>query len=623
MTRRDSVLFALHLLVLCVLFAPLLPQPGLIPGNFGDIYAYHYPLRHLTASTLQAGRLPLWNPYIFAGTPLAANPQAALFYPASLLHYFLPLSWAFSLDAFLHLLLAWLGAYLLARKEGLDSPGAWTLAAAWGLSPFLVHRIAQGVPTHLSALSWVPWVWLAARARAPLLLAAVLALQVLSGHPQFCLINLAGLGLWLALTRPKRLLALAGSGCLAAFLAAIQALPTLEFLAHSVRARWESAYSLAYSLKPLYLLTLLWPAFLGTPFRPGFDLFPSEFFEMLSGYIGLVPLGLALLGLAGTRRSAAPWPIWALAGCGLFLALGSNNPLYAHLQRALGLGLLRVPARFALLVLWALWLGAASAWKGRLGAAPKTVRWLLALATSADLLLWSAPRIYAQNPLEFLGNNPALHRLLPREPVRIATSPDLPAANKALLYRQFNATGYEAFYLSPIAYYTARSEGTAAADGSRTYIRRWPTPELSRLGVRYYLTHQELPGLRPALLHRGLLVYEDRRALPMARGAARWSLADPEHWILEPSGNEPVVVAQADYPGWKAFFEGRLLPVSVRDGLFSTMRPPVGTAANAMAWGAGTSRIHFRFLPELWFVALGLSLGTLLLTAGLALLRFP
>ena len=30
---------------------------------------------------MQAGRLPLWNPYLFAGAPLLANSQAGIFYP--------------------------------------------------------------------------------------------------------------------------------------------------------------------------------------------------------------------------------------------------------------------------------------------------------------------------------------------------------------------------------------------------------------------------------------------------------------------------------------------------------------------------------------------------------------
>src|SRR5271154_4050028 len=131
MARRDFSLCAAFLLILFIPFSWLLLSPHLVPGNFGDIYAYHYPLRHLVTSTLQEGRLPLWNPYIFAGTPLAANPQAVLFYPLSAVHHFFPLAWSISVEMFFHLFWAWFGAYLLLRKWALDRAGAWTLAFAY------------------------------------------------------------------------------------------------------------------------------------------------------------------------------------------------------------------------------------------------------------------------------------------------------------------------------------------------------------------------------------------------------------------------------------------------------------------------------------------------------------
>lgn len=38
----------------------------------GDFAAYHHPLFVVTASQWRQGHLPLWNPYLFGGTPLAA-----------------------------------------------------------------------------------------------------------------------------------------------------------------------------------------------------------------------------------------------------------------------------------------------------------------------------------------------------------------------------------------------------------------------------------------------------------------------------------------------------------------------------------------------------------------------
>ena len=54
--------------------APLLMTGGIV-GNFGDIYGYAAPFRHFSANALQTGIVPLWNPFIFCGTPFLASPQ--------------------------------------------------------------------------------------------------------------------------------------------------------------------------------------------------------------------------------------------------------------------------------------------------------------------------------------------------------------------------------------------------------------------------------------------------------------------------------------------------------------------------------------------------------------------
>lgn len=599
MNRRDAPFLILALLLLAAPLCPALLRSGLMPRNFGDLYAYHYPLRHLAASRLQEGRVPLWNPYLFAGMPLAANPQAVLFYPGSLLHYFFPPARAMAWDALLHLCWAWLGAYLLLRKRGLDRLGCWALALAYGLSPFLAARVAQGVPTHLAALAWAPWIWLCALSKSRLLLGLALALQLLSGHPQFSLIHLCGLGGYLLLARPRALWSLLAPACaLALLLAAVQALPTLELLRLSVRSYWEGAYALGYSLQPGRLLTLLHPNAFGNPLQPGFPLYPSEFFELLTVYIGLLPLALALYGLP--RRPA----LLALAGAGLFLALGERNPLYPALSRWLGLGFLRVPGRFSFLIVWALWLSAATGWKELLGDGPARRSRLARVAAAlvaVDLAFWSWRWLQPQETRPFLSSNQELISLLRRGGGRVATAPELPAPDKSLLHRLPDASGYEAFYPAPIAFYTARSERGAAADGSRTYIRRWDTPEMSRLAVRYYVSPERLPGQFPAFAAAGAWVYENKAAGPWVEGAALAARPSDEHWTLRLARAGPVRISQAHYPGWTLWSAGRRLPVRLEDGLFP--------AANPRPPGPGPWTLHWRFLPRSFFLGLWLTLA--------------
>ncbi|MBI4422717.1 MAG: hypothetical protein HY554_03255 [Elusimicrobia bacterium] len=611
MRKRDLAALGLLAALLGLLFAPLVLRPWVIPGNFGDLYSYHYPLRHLVASRLQAGEVPLWNPYIFAGVPLAANPQALLLYPPAQLHLFLPLAWAFSLDALFHSLLAAAGAFLLLRAWRLDRGGAAVLAAAYSLSPFLIYRISQGVPTHLAALAWAPWVWLAALTKHPLPLALTFGLQVVSGHPQFALVNAIALGLWGLIQKPRRAVALIPAAALGLFLVAAQVVPTLEYLTLSVRSVWSPGYALGYSLPPRYLLTLLWPRAFGSPLEPDFPLPPSEFFEMLGLYLGLAPLALACLGLARARGRPAAG-LWALLFAGLFLALGANNPLFAPLQAVLKLDFLRVPARFSFLLLWGLWLAAAAGWRAAGPGLSSGLKAALAAFTVLDLGVLAAGWVYAQDPGKFLAPQPAIADTL-RQATRIATAPNILSANKTMLYRARNATGYEAFYPAPIALYTGRSERGPAADGSRTYIENWDSPEMTALGVRYYLTAEKVPCDRPFRRHGEAYLYENPAAGGLVAGAERWSEPKAERVVAEVSRSGPVLVRQAFYPGWRAWGGGGELALRVAEGLFPVAMAPGG--------GDPPGKVHFVFTPGSWRLGLLLSLVSGFLVLGIAELR--
>ena len=253
---EEPLLFRLQLLnyALC----------AIILGNFGDLYAYHYPLRHLAAARLQAGQLPFWNPYIFAGIPLLANSQAALFYPLSVFFQIFHITHAFTLFAFAHLLLAGVGMHLLLRFNRLSPASSCCLALAFCLSPFMTFRLAQGIPTHLAALSYLPWCWLALQSGRSWLLAGALALQLLSGHPQFVLIHGLAMAAY-AVGDRGRLKTLLVGGAWAAALSLIQAFPMAEFLSLCNRRMVPAAFMGAYSMPPKALASLVWPEYAGDP----------------------------------------------------------------------------------------------------------------------------------------------------------------------------------------------------------------------------------------------------------------------------------------------------------------------------------------------------------------------
>ncbi|HAH06062.1 MAG TPA: hypothetical protein DCM05_05955 [Elusimicrobia bacterium] len=607
MKRQDFVLLALFALLALALLAPAGLVLGLVPAGYGDLLAYHHPLRHLAVSALQAGRLPGWNPYIFGGVPLLANPQATVFYPVSLLGLFFPMTLALSWDLLAHWIWAALGTHLLARRKKLSALSAFTLACAYALSPFLVYRVTMGIPTQLAALAWVPWAWLAMESGLSGLLALVWALQFLSGHPQFLVINALGMALWCGARAPRRLGALVLEGLGALALALMQWPLTWEFLAHSVRAAWPLDYSTAYSVGLPELKSWVSPGALGLP-GGGFGGPPSVFFETASMYAGLAALALAAAGLWRGPKA----PVLLLAA-GLFLAAGGNNPVYVALLKKTALGLLRTPARFLLLCLLGLLLAAGAALKG-LESRGRALRWSILAAVLLELVLWDRRFLGVEDARPYLTPKPHIVEAAAGAPLRVLTDPAHAAPDKTLLYRAMNVNGYEAFFLEAFPAWAAASEGKPAADASRSYLTRHDTPWMKKAGVAFKI---DAGGrLLPAPSPWTLAAYADGEG--GLSGRMQVALPRPERLLaigVAPESASEIKVSVPFYPGWRARLGGR--PVLLeQDGLFSKVRLPADAAPEA------TLELRLDFKPRRWALfALGAAAAWLALF-GL-LLRKP
>lgn len=332
-----------------------------------DAFTYFLPYWAYRNAELQAGHLPLWNPYLFLGAPFLANPQAAVLYP---LHW--PLIWlepprALIWSALLHIWLAAGFTYAFGRRSlRLSRPGAWAAALLFGMGGFTLGKIEN--INQLNALAWLPaalWCFdearhaagRRARLRRAIALSFVLALQILAGHTQTTFINLVGLGIYalIAAWEPRgheplgrrlaRLWPLAALGP-AALLSAGQLWPGLELNALGLRTGGLT-YRLAvsFSLRPRLLLQTFLP-----PFAGGLaEAFGSEGFTEFVGYIGLVGLILAAVALISPLEVHRPARARAagLVLVGIFLALGAYNPAYYLLWRFVpGFDLFRAPARW-------------------------------------------------------------------------------------------------------------------------------------------------------------------------------------------------------------------------------------------------------------------------------------
>ncbi|MFN2544457.1 MAG: hypothetical protein ABR600_07795, partial [Actinomycetota bacterium] len=108
---------------------------GMASRQNPDVLALWLPTHCLLGTSLAAGHIPAWNPYVMGGAPFAADPQSGWTYlPAMLLYTVLPCGAAVRWFIVLQPVLAGLGIYAFARSEGLSRVAATTGGLALALS---------------------------------------------------------------------------------------------------------------------------------------------------------------------------------------------------------------------------------------------------------------------------------------------------------------------------------------------------------------------------------------------------------------------------------------------------------------------------------------------------------
>ena len=155
---------------------------------FRDILNFHYPLRKILIESYSRGEFPLWNPFIYLGQPMLANPNYMAFYPTNLLHLFLPFNYAFKLHFILHPIMAGLGAYFLQRRLGICNVAALTGSLAYEFSGTVLSFLnLYNIIPAVALLPWIGYAFIGALRehwlRRSLLLGALLAIQIIALEP--------------------------------------------------------------------------------------------------------------------------------------------------------------------------------------------------------------------------------------------------------------------------------------------------------------------------------------------------------------------------------------------------------------------------------------------------------
>jgi len=347
-----------------------------VPAS-GDFLFYFTPYWDYLNEALQMGRLPLWNPFMYAGVPFQANPQAQVFYPLRWPFIIFPAEKGILYFAALHAWFAGAFTYALAKRvAGAGIIAAFTAGVVFALGGWTTGLLVQ--PVRWATIPWLPaaillWEmkpaglgWDRTTRRWLVLNILVWTLALLAGHSQtfynqaviFAVWVFGSLGWtcwhdcraggsfsWRTLWQRfwPVVAALAFIFTLTLALAAVQVLPTLELTTQSYRSgglafRDHAALSLP-------------------PWRLGFTLLPhyardlgqaltSDAFGEWVAYVGVIGLLLAFFGLfRGSKRIR--FLALLLVIFGVALALGAYNPLSYLLHRIVpGWNLFRVPARW-------------------------------------------------------------------------------------------------------------------------------------------------------------------------------------------------------------------------------------------------------------------------------------
>ena len=159
--------------------------PGLRPGNdlLTDPAYLFQPWLIYAVSEVWQGRIPLWNPQVFAGSPFFANPQSALLFPLNWVALIVPVAWAFALIAILKVAAIGLAMYWFLRVRALHP-----LAALMGAISFMWSGLV---------IVWLQWSYATTLIFFPMLFASVECLRIRPGRRTIALVALTvALGVW-------------------------------------------------------------------------------------------------------------------------------------------------------------------------------------------------------------------------------------------------------------------------------------------------------------------------------------------------------------------------------------------------------------------------------------------
>ena len=289
---------------------------------------YESPINRLVGQTYRSGQLPLWNPYQAAGTPLLAQYSSRALFPYQIAEDVLP-PWTWDFFLLGRLWIAGFLVYLFLRALPLSPPGSFLGGAFYMFSGSLVWFINLEQMANVAMLA--PGLLLAAEklvqnrgGRYIAWSALAFGLVLLAGQPEtalyvlalaavyFIFRVLAGGGGWRAVAWQGGRYAF--SFVLGLGLSAPQTLPFIEFVANSFHTHLPGGQmGIQGPIPYMWAVSLLVPGYFQE--QTFFREFPQTgIWDFVGGYLGVVVVFLAILGLLRRGRLGAFGLFFFLAG---------------------------------------------------------------------------------------------------------------------------------------------------------------------------------------------------------------------------------------------------------------------------------------------------------------------
>ncbi len=127
-----------------------------VPHNelLSDLVLENFVWKKFIVESIKARRVPLWNPYLFAGVPFLAAGQHSALYPLSVLFYIMPIWRAYGFFTVLQLFLAGIFMYVYMRTIRVARFGAAVAALVYALSGFMLVSVVFSMI--IAAVCWLP-----------------------------------------------------------------------------------------------------------------------------------------------------------------------------------------------------------------------------------------------------------------------------------------------------------------------------------------------------------------------------------------------------------------------------------------------------------------------------------